>query len=106
MSQSHFPSIGRIPFEGSTSKNPFAFKHYNADELVEGRPMREHLRFSVVYWHTMCGLGADMFGGPTAVRPWDAGKTGLDLAKARVPDPLSPLAPIRSGPNPRSNRFR
>jgi xylose isomerase len=106
MSQSRFPNIGRIPFGGSTSKNPFAFKHYNADELVEGRPMREHLRFSVVYWHTMCGLGADMFGDPTAVRPWDAGKTGLDLAKARVPDPLSPLAPIRSGPNPRSNRFR
>jgi xylose isomerase len=85
MSQSHFPSIGRIPFEGSKSKNPFAFKHYNADELVEGRSMREHLRFSVVYWHTMCGLGADMFGGPTAVRAWDEGKSGLDLAKARVP---------------------
>ena len=61
MSHPHFPNIGRIPFEGSQSRNPFAFKHYNADELVEGRPMREHLRFSVVYWHTMCGLGADMW---------------------------------------------
>jgi len=53
--------------------------------VVEGKTMREHLRFSVVYWHTMCGGGADMFGGPTAIRPWEAGKTGLDLAKARVP---------------------
>ena len=47
--------------------------------------MAGHLRFSIVYWHTMCGQGADMFGGPTAVRPWDTGKTGIELAKARVP---------------------
>jgi len=80
-----FPKIGQIKYEGAKSKNPFAFKHYNPDEIVEGRTMRDHLRFSVVYWHTMCGGGADMFGGPTAIRPWEAGKTGLDLAKARVP---------------------
>ncbi len=85
MSQQHFPTVGPIAYEGAKSKNPFAFKHYNAQEMVEGRSMHEHLRFSVVYWHTMCGLGGDMFGGPTAVRSWDAGKSGLDLAKARVP---------------------
>ncbi|MCE9610225.1 MAG: xylose isomerase [Chthoniobacter sp.] len=81
----HLPNITRIAYEGPKSKNPLAFKHYNAGELVEGKSMAEHLRFSIVYWHTMCGQGADMFGGPTAIRPWDAGKTGLDLAKARVP---------------------
>jgi xylose isomerase len=81
----YFPNISPIAYEGPKSKNPFAFKHYNPDEVVEGKTMRDHLRFSVVYWHTMCGLGADMFGGPTAIRPWDTGKTGLDLAKARVP---------------------
>jgi xylose isomerase len=84
MSQ-HFPNIGRIAYEGPKSKNPLSFKHYNADEVVEGKTMRDHFRFSAVYWHTMCGQGADMFGGPTAIRPWDAGKSGLELAKARVP---------------------
>src|SRR6202012_2098257 len=82
---SNFPQISRIAYEGPKSKNPFSYKHYNAEEVIEGKTMKDHLRFSVVYWHTMCGLGADMFGGPTAIRPWDAGKSGLDLAKARVP---------------------
>jgi len=80
-----FPKIKTIQFEGPKSKNPFAFKHYNPDEKVEGKSMREHLRFSIVYWHTMCGQGIDMFGGPTAIRPWETGLKGLDLAKARVP---------------------
>ena len=81
----HFPNISKIAYEGPKSKNPFAFKHYNPQEVVEGKTMHDHLRFSVVYWHTMCGQGADMFGGATALRPWEAGKSGLDLAKARVP---------------------
>src|SRR6188474_1641287 len=81
----HFPNISRIAYEGPKSKNPLAFKHYNPDELIEGKRMADHLRFSIVYWHTMCGQGADMFGGPTAIRPWEAGLSGLDLAKARVP---------------------
>jgi xylose isomerase len=50
-----FPKIGSIKFEGPKSKNPLAFKHYNANEKVEGKTMRDHLRFSIVYWHTMCG---------------------------------------------------
>ncbi|EDY20935.1 xylose isomerase [Chthoniobacter flavus Ellin428] len=81
----YFPNISKIAYEGAKSKNPFAFKHYNPGEVVEGKTMKDHLRFSVVYWHTMCGQGADMFGGPTAIRPWEAGKSGLELAKARVP---------------------
>ncbi len=80
-----FPNIGKIAFEGPKSKNPLAFKHYDAGEIVEGRTMAAHLRFSVVYWHTMCGNGTDMFGWGTAVRPWEKGLSGLDLAKARVP---------------------
>ena len=80
-----FPNVSKIKYEGPSSKNPLAFKHYNPDELVEGKTMHDHLRFSVVYWHTMCGQGADMFGGPTAIRPWEKGKSGLDLAKVRVP---------------------
>ena len=81
----HFPGLQRVNYEGPASKNPLSFKHYNSDEVVEGKTMRDHMRFSVVYWHTMVGQGADMFGGPTAHRPWEAGLQGLDLAKARVP---------------------
>jgi xylose isomerase len=81
----YLPNVPIVKFEGAKSKNPFAFKHYNPEEVVEGKTMKEHLRFSVVYWHTMCGQGADMFGVGTAIRPWDVGKTGIEQAKARVP---------------------
>ena len=50
-----FPGIPKIQYEGPTSKNALAFKHYNPEELVEGKSMREHLRFSVTYWHTIRG---------------------------------------------------
>ena len=80
-----FPKIKSIRYEGAKSKNPLSFKHYNPSEKVEGKTMEDHLRFSVVYWHTMCGAGADMFGMPTAIRPWEKNFKGLDLAKARVP---------------------
>jgi xylose isomerase len=81
---SAFPNISRIQFEGPSSKNPLAFKHYNAQELVAGRTMREHLRFSVVYWHTMRGRGADMFGAPTIHRPWDDNSDSIENARRRV----------------------
>lgn len=79
-----FPDISRIPYEGSASKNPLAFKHYNATELVEGRSMAEHLRFSVVYWHTFRGTGADPFGPGTMLRPWDDGSSSVENAQKRA----------------------
>jgi len=79
-----FPKIKKIKYEGADSKNPLAFKHYNADELVDGKPMKDHLRFGVAYWHTMRGTGADPFGVGTAIRPWDDGSESLDNAKRRV----------------------
>ena len=81
---SAFPKIPTIPFEGPTSKNPLAFKHYNAGELVEGKTMREHLRFSVVYWHTMRGAGGDMFGWGTAQRAWELGEGTVAQAQHRA----------------------
>ncbi len=81
---SHFADIPKIPYEGPGSKNPLAFKHYNADEVVEGKSMREHLRFSVCYWHTFRGTGSDPFGAPTMVRPWDDGSESLENALNRV----------------------
>ena len=80
-----FPKIKQVEFEGPKSKNLFAFKHYNPDEIVEGKTMRDHLRFSVVYWHTMRGMGADMFGVGTARRPWEDGTNSLKMALKRVP---------------------
>jgi len=79
----YFDHIGKIQYEGKDSKNPFAFKHYNPREVVAGKTMEEHLRFSVAYWHTFTGSGADPFGVGTMLRGWDR-YSGMDLAKARV----------------------
>lgn len=79
-----FPDVPKIPFEGPKSKNPLAFRHYNAEEMVEGKTMREQLRFSVAYWHTMRGSGADPFGPGTMLRPWDSGEETVANAINRV----------------------
>ncbi|MBI4663821.1 MAG: xylose isomerase [Verrucomicrobia bacterium] len=82
---SAFPNISKIQYEGHDSKNPLAFKHYNPEELVEGKAMKDHLRFSVVYWHTMRGMGSDMFGVGTMQRPWEDGTNSLKMALKRAP---------------------
>jgi len=74
----------KIRYEGPKSRNPLAFKHYNAEEKVDGKTLRDHLRFSVAYWHTMRGTGADPFGPGTAVRPWDDGSNSIANAQNRV----------------------
>ncbi len=79
-----FPEVSRIKFEGPATKNMLAFRHYDADALVEGKPMRDHLRFAVSYWHTMRGTGADPFGPGTMVRPWESGGDCLDMALRRA----------------------
>ena len=79
-----FPGIGKIKFEGPTTKNMLAFRHYDADALVEGKPMRDHLRFAVSYWHTMRGTGGDPFGPGTMVRPWETESDPLKAALNRV----------------------
>lgn len=79
-----FPDVTKIKFEGSKSKNPLAFKHYNAGEKVAGKTMREHLRFAVVYWHTFRGTGSDPFGAGTMIRPWDDGSQSVENAQNRV----------------------
>lgn len=83
-SKAAFPQIAKIQYEGPKSRNPLAFKWYNPDERVEGKTMREHLRFSVVYWHTFRNSLADMFGVGTAVRPWDDGSASLENAQRRA----------------------
>ena len=81
-----FPEISKIPYEGPTSKNPLAFKHYDATKVIEGRTMADHLRFSVAYWHTFRNILSDPFGVGTAIRPWDDGSNSVENAcnRARV----------------------
>lgn len=74
----------KISFEGPDTKNPLAFRHYNADELVEGKPMKEHLRFAAPYWHVMRNVLGDPFGEGTALMPWDDGSSSTDNALKRV----------------------
>ncbi|MFO1501185.1 MAG: xylose isomerase [Verrucomicrobiota bacterium] len=82
--RSAFPEISKIQYEGPDSKNPLAFRHYNPEEVIEGKTMKDHLRFSVTYWHTFRGMGADMFGVGTAVRPWEDGSPSVEMAQRRV----------------------
>jgi xylose isomerase len=72
--RAHFPTVPVIPYEGPGTDNPLAFRHYNPDEVIEGRTMAEHLRFSIAYWHAFRGTGSDPFGPGTIVRPWEAGR--------------------------------
>src|SRR4051794_5902086 len=81
---SAFPKIPKIRYEGPSSKNPLAFKHYNPDEIVEGKTCQDHLRFSVVYWHTFRNRMSDPFGAGTAIRPWDDGTESVKNAQKRV----------------------
>jgi xylose isomerase len=83
MKTSHF-AVSKIKFEGPQSRNPLAFKHYNPEEIIEGKTMREHLRFAVVYWHTFRGTGSDPFGPGTMQRPWDDGTASVSNAQKRV----------------------
>ena len=85
MSQEHFPNIKKIVFEGPKSKNSLAFRHYNADEVVGKKKMKDHLRFGVAYWHAMKNALSDPFGAGTAIRPWDDRSNSVENA-CRVAD--------------------
>ena len=77
-----FKNIPQIKFEGTDSTNEFAFRHYDADEVILGKRMEDHLRFAVAYWHSFAWPGGDPFGGQTLQRPW-FGDT-MDLAKMKA----------------------
>ena len=71
-SKEFFPGIGEIKFEGPGSRNPLAFKYYDENRMVQGKTMKEYFRFSMAYWHTICGTGGDPFGPGTKTFPWEA----------------------------------
>lgn len=80
---SYFSNVDKVKYEGVKSDNPFAFRHYNPEEEILGKTMKEHLRFAVAYWHTITEDGGDPFGTGTAIRNWD-GDTPMETAKNRV----------------------
>nr|ACG42142.1 xylose isomerase [Zea mays] len=79
-----FPGVPKIKYEGPTSKNPLAYKWYNKEEVILGKKMKDWMRFSVAFWHTFRGTGADPFGAPTKVWPWEDGTNSLAMAKRRM----------------------
>ena len=79
-----FPEIEKIQYEGPDSKNPFAYRWYDETKVIEGKTMKDHFRFSVVYWHTFRGNGSDPFGSPTLQRPWDDGSESVENACNRA----------------------
>ncbi|PWA63674.1 Xylose isomerase [Artemisia annua] len=79
-----FPGIPKIKYEGPTSKNPLAYKWYNANEEILGKKMKDWMRFSVAFWHTFRGTGGDPFGAATKMWPWEDGTNSLAMAKRRM----------------------
>ncbi len=84
MKQEYFKGIGKIGFEGPQSRNPLAYRYYEPGRLVAGKPMKEHLRFAMAWWHTLCAGGSDPFGRDTIHHPWDEIKDPVDRGKARM----------------------
>ncbi|MBR2423924.1 MAG: xylose isomerase [Tidjanibacter sp.] len=79
-----FPGVGKIRFEGKESRNPLAFRYYDANKVVLGKKMSEWLKFSMAWWHTLCAEGADQFGGGTKTFPWNEAADPLQAAKDKV----------------------
>ncbi len=77
-----FKGIPQIKYEGPETDNDFAFRHYNPDEVILGKTMKEHLRFAIAYWHSFAWEGGDPFGGRTFDRPWFGSE--MDLAKLKA----------------------
>ena len=79
-----FKGIGQIKFEGVKSGNELAFRYYNPEQVVGNKTMKEHLRFAMSYWHTLCGEGNDPFGVGTVERPWNNITDPIEIAKIKV----------------------
>ena len=83
-SPAQFFAQPQVRFEGPSSSNPLAFRHYDPAEVIDGVTLKDHLRFSIAYWHSFRGVGGDPFGPGTIRRPWEAGKDAISIAKKRM----------------------
>jgi xylose isomerase len=80
----YFPAVDQIRYEGRDSDSPLAFRHYQADKIILGKPMREHLRMAACYWHSFVWPGSDMFGVGTFKRPWQQPGDAMELARHKA----------------------
>ena len=80
----YFKGISQVRYEGPDSKNPLAYRWYDETKVIAGKPMKEHLRFAVAYWHSFVGNGSDPFGGPTHIFPWDEKSDPVARAKDKM----------------------
>jgi len=80
----YFPSVEKIKFEGKESKNPLAFRYYDAEKVVYGKTMKEWFKFSMAWWHTLCAEGGDPFGPGTQIHPWVGAADALQAAKDKM----------------------
>ncbi len=79
-----FPGIGKIKFDGKESKNPMAFHYYDPEKEINGKKMKDWLKFSMAWWHTLCAEGNDPFGPGTKTFPWNMSASTLERAKAKM----------------------
>ena len=84
MAKEYFPQIGKIPFEGTASKNPMAFHYYDENKVVAGKKMKDWLKFAMAWWHTLGGASGDQFGGQTRSYEWDKADSALQRAKDKM----------------------
>ena len=80
----YFPEIGKIKFEGKESKNPLAYRYYDAEKVIMGKKMKDWLKFSMAWWHTLCAEGGDQFGGGTKKFPWNDSTDPVEAAKHKA----------------------
>jgi xylose isomerase len=80
----YFPSVGEIKFEGKDSKNPMAFRYYNPEKVVYGKTMAEWFKFSMAWWHSLCGDGGDPFGPGAQIHPWVGATDVLQAGKDKM----------------------
>ena len=80
----YFPTVGKIKYEGPASYNPMAYRYYDADRVVLGKPMKEWLKFAMAWWHTLCAEGGDQFGTGTKKFPWNEGPDAMTVAKQKA----------------------
>ena len=84
MSDTIFSQFATVLFEGPDSTNPLAYQWYDAEKIVLGKPLKDHLRFAVAYWHSLAMNGSDPFGAPTILRPWMTNPDPMQAAKAKA----------------------
>ena len=84
MAKEYFPEIGQIKFEGKDSKNPMAYRYYDAEKVIMGKKMKDWLKFAMAWWHTLCAEGGDQFGGGTKKFPWNGDADKVQAAKNKM----------------------